>query len=228
MNICCYIYIRKLILLKIPGIVRIYNLDLFTSHFQNFVMQLARPLILASNSPRRKEIMHNAGFEFSVKVIPTDEAFPAEMPVEEVPAFLAKNKAACFIENLTDEIILCADTIVVVNNEIINKPTDIEDARRMLRLLSDRVHRVITGVCIMTKEEAITLADTTYVTFKPLSEWEIEYYILKCHPFDKAGSYGVQDFIGMIGITQIEGSFYTVMGLPIHRVYEKLEKFMIR
>ncbi len=191
-------------------------------------MQLAKPLVLASNSPRRKEIMQNAGFEFSVKVIPTDETFPIDMPVEEVPAFLARNKAACFSEGLTNEIILCADTVVVVENKIINKPVDIDDARRMLSLLSNRVHRVITGVCIMTKEETITLADTTYVTFKPLTEWEIEYYIQKYHPFDKAGSYGVQDFIGMIGITQIDGSFYTVMGLPIHRVYEQLEKYMIR
>lgn len=191
-------------------------------------MQLSRPLILASNSPRRKEIMHNAGFEFSVKVIPTDEVFPADMPIEDVPAFLAKNKAACFRETINNEIILCADTVVIVENEIINKPVDIHDARRMLRLLSNRLHRVITGVCIMTQEETITLADITHVTFKPLSDWEIEYYIQKCHPFDKAGSYGVQDFIGMIGISKIEGSFYTVMGLPVHRVYEELEKYMIR
>jgi septum formation protein len=172
--------------------------------------------------------MHNAGFEFSVKVIPTDEVFPVDMPVDEVPAFLAKNKAACFGENLKNEIILCADTIVVVENKIINKPADIDEARRMLSLLSNRVHRVITGVCIMTKEETIILTDITYVTFKPLSEWEIEYYIQKCHPFDKAGSYGVQDFIGMIGITKIEGSFYTVMGLPVHSVYKALEKYMVR
>ena len=191
-------------------------------------MQLSRPLVLASNSPRRKEIMRNAGFSFSVKVIPTDESFPADMPVEEVPAFLARNKAACFKESLNSEIVLCADTVVVINNEIINKPDDIDDARRMLRLLSGRVHQVITGVCVMTKEETITFRDITDVTFKSLSEWEIEYYIQKCHPFDKAGSYGVQDFIGMIGITKIEGSFYTVMGLPIHRVYEALEKYMVR
>lgn len=191
-------------------------------------MQLSKPLILASNSPRRKEIMHNAGFGFSVKVIPTDEAFPADMPVEEVPAFLARNKAECFRETLCNEIVLCADTVVVVENKIINKPDDVEDARRMLRLLSNRVHRVITGVCIMTQAETITLADTTHVSFKALSEWEIEYYIHKCQPFDKAGSYGVQDFIGMIGIDRIEGSFYTVMGLPIHKVYQELEKYLLR
>ncbi|MBA4849845.1 Maf family nucleotide pyrophosphatase [Emticicia sp. BO119] len=190
-------------------------------------MQLSKPLVLASNSPRRREIMYNAGFNFSVKVIPTDETFPNEMPAEEVPVFLAGNKAACFKETLEDEIILCADTVVIINDEIINKPKDIDDARRMLKLLSNSVHRVITGVCIMTKEESLSLADTTYVTFKTLSEWEIEYYIQKCHPFDKAGSYGVQDFIGMIGITRIEGSFYTVMGLPIHKVYEALKKYML-
>lgn len=172
--------------------------------------------------------MHNAGFGFSVKVIPTDEVFPADMPVEDVPGFLARNKAECFRETLNDEIVLCADTVVIVENEIINKPADNDDARRMLRLLSNKVHRVITGVCIMTKEETVVLSDTTFVTFKPLSEWEIEYYIRKCQPFDKAGSYGVQDFIGMIGITKIEGSFYTVMGLPIHKVYEQLEKYLSR
>lgn len=191
-------------------------------------MQLSKPLILASNSPRRKEIMHNAGFEFSVKVIPTDEAFPADMPVEEVPAFLARNKAECFRATLNNEIVLCADTVVVVEDEIINKPNDVEDARRMLRLLSNRMHRVITGVCIMTDAETFTFVDITQVSFKALSEWEIEYYIHKCQPFDKAGSYGVQDFIGMIGIDKIEGSFYTVMGLPIHRVYQELEKYLLR
>ncbi|PLK42921.1 Maf family nucleotide pyrophosphatase [Emticicia sp. TH156] len=190
-------------------------------------MQLSKPLILASNSPRRKEIMHNAGFGFSIKVIPTDEVFPAEMPVAEVPVYLAKNKAECFRGTLSDEIVLCADTVVIVDNEIINKPAGIDDARRMLRLLSNKVHRVITGVCMMTAEETITFSDTTFVTFKPLSDWEIEYYIQKCQPFDKAGSYGVQDFIGMIGITKIEGSFYTVMGLPIHKVYEQLQRFMV-
>lgn len=196
-------------------------------------MKLSKPLVLASNSPRRKEIMHNAGYEFTVKVIPTDENFSADMPVEEVPVFLAQTKAECFRENIQDEIILCADTVVIIDHEnqsskILNKPADAAEAKAMLRMLSGRVHRVITGVCVMTAEETIGFADTSYVHFKELSDWEIEHYIERCKPFDKAGAYGVQDFIGMIGIPKIEGSFYTVMGLPIHRVYEALEKYVVQ
>ena len=191
-------------------------------------MKLSRPLILASNSPRRKEIMHNAGYSFSVKVIPTDESFSAEMPVNDVPIFLAKVKATCFRKDLKDEIILCADTVVIINNEILNKPNDVAEATEMLKKQSGKVHKVVTGVCIMTSEEMVTFSDTTFVHFKELSDWEIDYYIERCKPFDKAGSYGVQDFIGMIGIPRIEGSFYTVMGLPIHRVYESLEKYIIK
>lgn len=196
-------------------------------------MKLSKPLVLASNSPRRREIMHNAGYEFTVKVIPTDESFSADMPVEEVPVFLARTKAECFRENLQDEIILCADTVVVIDQEnqlsqILNKPADATEAKEMLQKLSGRVHRVITGVCVMMVEETIGFADTSYVHFKELSDWEIDYYIERCKPFDKAGAYGVQDFIGMIGIPKIEGSFYTVMGLPIHRVYEVLEKYVLR
>ena len=190
-------------------------------------MQLSKPLILASNSPRRKEIMHNAGYDFSVKVIPTDESFSATIPVEEVPVFLAKVKAECFRNDIKNEIILCADTVVITDYQILNKPNDAKEAKEMLRLLSGKVHRVITGVCIMTQEETLSFADTAFVHFKDLSDWEIDYYIERCKPFDKAGSYGVQDFIGMIGIPKIEGSFYTVMGLPIHKVYEALEKYLL-
>lgn len=196
-------------------------------------MKLSKPLVLASNSPRRKEIMHNAGYEFTIKVIPTDESFSDEMPVEEVPVFLARTKAECFRENLQDEIILCADTVVVIDqpnqaSAILNKPANHAEAKEMLRKLSGRVHRVITGVCVMTTDETIGFADTSYVHFKALTDWEIDYYIERCKPFDKAGAYGVQDFIGMIGIPKIEGSFYTVMGLPIHRVYEVLEKYVLK
>lgn len=196
-------------------------------------MKLSKPLVLASNSPRRKEIMQNAGYEFKVKVIQTDESFSADMHVEEVPVFLACTKAECFRENLQNEIILCADTVVIIDQEnkkstILNKPSDHSEAKEMLRMLSGRVHRVITGVCIMTSEETVGFADTSYVHFKELSDWEIDYYVERCKPFDKAGAYGVQDFIGMIGIPKIEGSFYTVMGLPIHRVYEALEKYVLR
>jgi septum formation protein len=190
-------------------------------------MKLTKPLILASNSPRRKEILQNAGYDFSVKVKSTDETFPFDMPVEEVPVFLAKQKAICFKNEIQNEIILCADTVVIVDNQVINKPVDKKEAKEMLRLLSGKIHRVITGVCILTSKNEECFSDATFVHFKELTDWEIDYYIERCKPFDKAGSYGVQDFIGMIGIPKIEGSFYTVMGLPIHLVYEMLKKYII-
>lgn len=213
-------------------IFRVYGSNQVIFYKNLIQMKLSKPLILASNSPRRKEIMHNAGYKFSVKVIPTDESFSEDIPVEEVPVFLAKTKAECFKSSLNDEIILCADTVVIIDfeaapSQILNKPSNANEAKNMLRQLSGRVHRVITGVCIMTKEETVGFADTSFVHFKELTDWEIDYYIEQCKPFDKAGSYGVQDFIGMIGIPKIEGSFYTVMGLPIHRVYEALEKYMV-
>jgi septum formation protein len=191
-------------------------------------MKLSKPLILASNSPRRKEIMQNAGYVFSVKVIPTDESFSSDIPTDNVPIYLAKQKAECFRNTLNNEIILCADTVVIIDGQILNKPSDAAEASEMLKLLSGKTHKVVTGVCIMTKEETVAFNDTTFVHFKELTDWEIAYYIERCKPFDKAGSYGVQDFIGMIGIPHIEGSFYTVMGLPIHRVYEALQKYVIQ
>ena len=192
-------------------------------------MNLSKPLILASNSPRRKEILANAGYNFSVKVIPTDESFSSEMNPEDVPSYLAKQKALCFQENINDEIILCADTVVIIDDtQLLNKPQNKSEAIEMLQLLSGKVHKVITGVCLLTKDSIESFSDTTYVHFKELSDWEIDYYIEKCKPFDKAGSYGVQDFIGMIGIPKIEGSFYTVMGLPIHLVYQQLEKYVVK
>ncbi len=134
-------------------------------------MRLSKPLILASNSPRRKEIMQNAGYEFTVKVIPTDEIFSADMHVEEVPVYLACTKAECFRENLQNEIILCADTVVIIDQEnkkstILNKPSDQSEAKEMLRMLSGHVHRVITGVCIMTSDETVGFADTSACTPK--------------------------------------------------------------
>lgn len=186
-------------------------------------MKLSNPLILASNSPRRKQILADAGFDFTVKVKPTDEIFPETMPADQVPVFLAEQKAFCFKDKIQDEIILCADTVVIVDGEILNKPPNFEEAQAMLRKQSNKIQKVVTGVCLMTATQKISFADTTLVQFKELSEAEISYYIEKARPFDKAGAYGVQDFIGMVGINRLEGSFYTVMGLPIHRVYEVMK-----
>ena len=191
------------------------------------MFQLNLPLILASNSPRRQQLMHDIGFEFTVKVKDTNEDFPETMPPEEVPAYLARKKAEAFRDEMENQIILTADTIVVINNEILNKPKDTTEATEMLRKLSGRQHQVITGVCVMTTENTETFIDITQVFFRELTDFEIDYYIKTYKPFDKAGAYGVQDFIGMVGIPRMEGSYFTVMGLPVHKVYEALRRYMV-
>ncbi|MCA0229698.1 MAG: Maf family nucleotide pyrophosphatase [Bacteroidetes bacterium] len=191
------------------------------------MIPLSRSLVLASNSPRRQQLLRELGFEFMVEVRPTDELFPADMPASEVAGYLAQHKAEQFAHDLGDKLILCADTVVVVDNQILNKPADSLEARAMLEKLSGRSHQVITGVCLLSAEGYQTISDVAEVTFKPLTETEIEYYITHYRPFDKAGAYGVQEWIGMIGIPRIEGSFYTIMGLPLHKVYELLRPFMV-
>lgn len=191
------------------------------------MLKLNKTLLLASNSPRRQQLLRDAGFEFTVKVKDTNEDFPKTMPVDEVPAFLARKKAEAFREELGNQIILTADTIVVIDKDILNKPKDASEAREMLRKLSGRQHQVITGVCVMTAENTESFIDIAEVFFRDLSDWEIDYYIETCRPFDKAGSYGVQDFIGMVGILRMEGSYFTVMGLPVHKVYEALSKYFV-
>jgi septum formation protein len=191
------------------------------------MLQLNKPLILASNSPRRQQLMQDAGFEFKVKVKDTDEDFPKTMPAIEVPEYLARKKAEAFRQELNNQIVLTADTIVVIDDEILNKPKDALEARQMLRKLSGRQHQVITGVCIMTQENTESFIDIANVFFRDLTDLEIDYYIKTCLPFDKAGAYGVQDFIGMVGIPRMEGSYFTVMGLPVHKVYEGLSKYFI-
>lgn len=192
------------------------------------MLQLNKPLVLASNSPRRQQLMRDAGFEFTVKVKDTNEDFPKTMPAQEVPAYLARKKAEAFRQELNNEIVITADTIVVIENEILNKPKDVIEARQMLRKLSGRQHQVITGVCLMTQENTESFIDIAQVFFKELTDFEIDYYIKTCRPFDKAGAYGVQDFIGMVGIPRMEGSYFTVMGLPVHKVYEALSKYFVR
>ncbi len=187
----------------------------------------SRPLILASKSPRRSQLLREAGFSFSVKNLDVDESFPPEMPVEEVAAYLARRKAlACahFIED--QEILLAADSVVIVDNSIYNKPEDYDDAFRMIRLLSGRQHSVITGVCLLSAEQERTFSERTEVFFDALSDEEIDYYIRACAPFDKAGAYGVQEWIGLCKIRRIEGSYANVMGLPVHRVYTELQAFL--
>ena len=191
------------------------------------MLSLRYPLVLASGSPRRKQLMTDAGFEFTIETRPTDELFPPTMPADEVAEYLARQKADRFRPDLGSRIVLCADTVVILDDQILNKPADEADARRMLRVLAGRTHRVRTGVCILTPEETVSFTDEATVQFAPLTDDEITYYIRQCKPFDKAGSYGAQDFIGLVGIERLEGSFYTVMGLPTHQVYQALKRYAV-
>lgn len=194
------------------------------------MLTLRLPLVLASGSPRRKQLMTDAGFQFTIETRPTAEAFPDDMPVDAVAEFLAYQKAAEFAVSpdqlvCDNRLILCADTVVILDNQILNKPYDVAEAHRMLRSLSGRAHRVRTGVCLLTPDGMESFTDEATVHFADLTDGEIDYYIRVCQPFDKAGAYGAQDFIGLIGVTRLEGSFYTVMGLPTHLVYKSLKKW---
>ena len=185
-------------------------------------MSIKRPLILASSSPRRQYLMKEAGFDFTIEKPDVEEDFPSNMPVEQVARFLASKKAEYFRPRMRDEIIVTADTVVILGDKILNKPADRKEAIQMLSSLSGQTHRVMTGVCILSKEREESFDDTTAVTFKTLSEKEIEFYVEHYKPFDKAGAYGAQDWIGMVAIHKIEGSYFNVMGLPIHLIYQHL------
>lgn len=183
------------------------------------------PLILASSSPRRQFLMKEAGFQFKVESPNIDESFPSDMDVTLVPKFLAENKARVFADKIKDEIVITADTVVILNNKILNKPLDRPEAISMLTDLSGKTHLVITAVCLFSKGKIDTFDDHTEVTFKKLSQEEIKYYIDTWKPFDKAGAYGAQDWVGMVGIEKINGSYFTVMGMPMHKVYAHLMNF---
>ncbi|AHM58312.1 Maf-like protein [Flammeovirgaceae bacterium 311] len=187
-------------------------------------MNLPYPIILASNSPRRQELLTRLGITFSVRVKDTDEQFPADMPAGEVARFLAMKKAEAFREELQEELIITADTTVVLGNNVLNKPASAAEAVSMLKSLSGTSHKVITGVCLLHRNQIISFDDTTVVYFTQLDATEIDYYVTHYKPFDKAGSYGIQEWIGMIGIKKIEGSYYNVMGLPVEKLYKHLKQ----
>lgn len=184
-------------------------------------------LILASNSPRRKELLAGIDVEFDVRALPDiDESFPESLPHEEIAGYLSKKKATSYRGLLKEcDLLITADTIVLLDDMILGKPVDEEDARRMLRLLSDQTHRVITGVSLTSLHKQVSFSDTSLVTFGKLHEEEIGYYVERYRPMDKAGAYGVQDWIGYMGVKRIEGSYYNVMGLPIFKVYRELQRF---
>lgn len=190
-------------------------------------LSLHFPLILASNSPRRREILSQAGFDFSVVASEVDESFPADMPLDEVPVFLSKKKAHALANLNPHAIILAADTVVFLENKILNKPADKSEAREMLQCLSGKTHEVITGITLITPNETVSIADSARVSFRALADWEVDWYVKGGLGLDKAGAYGVQDFIGMAGIEKLEGSFYTVMGLPIYHVFNLLKPYIL-
>lgn len=186
-----------------------------------------KKIILASNSPRRKSLLEELGLTFEVRVKKDiDESWNKDLKIEQIAGYLAEYKAKQYLHEISEnEILITADTIVCCDNAILNKPVDYDDAVRMLDLLSEKKHQVITGVCIKSFERSVSFSCTTDVYFKHLYEDEIDYYIEKYKPYDKAGSYGIQEWIGFIGIEKIVGSFYNVMGLPVQKIYEELKKF---
>jgi len=171
--------------------------------------------------------MKEMGFVFTVEKPNVDESFPDSLPADEVAKYLALKKAEYFRQQIhRDEIVVTADTVVILENQILNKPADRNEAISMLTRLSGKQHLVMTGVCILSKEREESFDDTTEVTFKALTQKEIEYYVDQYKPYDKAGAYGAQDFIGMIAIHKIVGSYFNVMGLPVHKVYEHLNTWV--
>ena len=183
--------------------------------------------ILGSNSPRRKEILKEIGLEFSIYPSNINENFNKEIELEDIPVFLAEKKANALKNKLKEnDILITADTIVIYDNELLSKPENTYQAKEMLEKLSGKSHKVITGVCISSKNIKSIFSCETIVTFNQLNKFEIEFYINKYNPFDKAGSYGIQEWIGLIGVKKIEGSYTNVVGLPASMVYTELKKFI--
>ena len=179
-------------------------------------------IILASNSPRRKELLGGLGISFDVKVLKgVDESYPKHTQPEDVAEYIANKKADAY-EIAEHELLITADTVVIVGEDILGKPKNPVEAHRMLREISGKTHQVVTGVCMTTTKDRHSFSVSTDVTFKNLTDKEIDYYIQTFKPFDKAGAYGIQEWIGYVGVTAINGSYYNVMGLPVQRVYEEL------
>lgn len=187
-------------------------------------------IILASNSPRRRELLADLGYDFEVKVLAgIDESYPPTLPVADIAAYISRKKADAYRPTLEgDELVITADTIVVLGNEVMGKPHDAADARRMLHSLSGKEHHVITGVTVTTRDWQSTFSVTSTVEFATLDADEIDYYVARYSPLDKAGAYGIQEWIGCMGVKRIEGSFYNVMGLPLHRLYTVLKEYGVR
>lgn len=187
-------------------------------------MESEYKIILASNSPRRRELLTGLGLAFEVRVLEgVDERYPESLPADDVAEYIAAEKAEAYRSVMQpDELLITADTVVICDGEVLGKPVDEADACRMLRQLSGKTHHVVTGVCLTTTNDQRRFSVTTEVTFKPLTDREIRYYVDNYHPLDKAGAYGIQEWIGYIGCTGLRGSYYNVMGLPVQRIYTEL------
>lgn len=184
-------------------------------------------LILASNSPRRKELLAGIDVPFEVRIIDgIDESYPADMPTKDIAGYISQKKAQAYRTTLSDdELVITADTIVILGQEVMGKPKDEAEAKRMLHELSGQTHQVITGVTLTTTQRQMSFSVETDVTFKQLTDEEIDYYVTTYHPLDKAGAYGIQEWIGYIGVTGLNGSYFNVMGLPVQRIYNELLLF---
>ena len=185
------------------------------------------PIILASKSPRRQELLRGMGVDFEILTKEIEERYPSEMPLDEVPKYLSLQKSLAFTDDELpiDYLLITSDTVVICEGEILGKPKDREDATRMLQLLSGKTHHVVTGVTVRSVEKTESFAVRSNVAFAELDDEEIDYYIEHCKPYDKAGAYGIQEWIGYVGISGLEGSFYNVMGLPTRKLYGVLKAF---
>jgi len=185
-------------------------------------------IILASHSPRRQQLLHELGLEFDVVIKEYPETYPEELTGEEIARHVAYGKAIHFKNEISDnEIVITADTIVWCNNKVLGKPVDFEDAVRILREISGNTHEVITGVCLLSSDKEKIFSESTKVTFEALSTEEINFYVDKYKPYDKAGAYGIQEWIGIAACSYIEGSYFNVVGLPVQRLYKELQQFIM-
>ena len=189
--------------------------------------KMDKKIILASNSPRRRELLAGLDLDFEVKVIKgIDESYPETLAPVKVAQYIAAKKADAYVPAIhEDDPVITADTVVIVDNDILGKPHDESEAKAMLRRISGRSHQVVTGVCLVTKDKRREFSVSTDVTFRSLSESEIDYYVSHYRPFDKAGAYGIQEWIGYVGVTGLNGSYFNVMGLPVQRIYSELQHF---
>jgi septum formation protein len=191
----------------------------------NDMLNLPYQIILGSKSPRRQQLLETLGLPFTTRVLEVDESYSDDLQAQEIPLFLADLKANAYLPTLgANELLITADTVVWIHGKALNKPANKVEALEMLRSLNGATHEVFTGVGITTTNRSIRFYDRTAVTFSQLTEEELHFYIDRYHPFDKAGSYGAQDWIGLVGIESLEGSYFNVMGLPVHKLYQHLKQ----